>query len=447
MCKFLSAILLALACAAPAAAAPRQVGVRVGPEAEESTPGAASAAAPEKEAKAGGDKKDARPANVKPPAPPNGPAKNDAKKDAGGGPNALAAGGAADAGKGPAPAGVTSAAAAAPPVGTGPTHATNATSDAPVRPGPALGIPAVNPAKGPGPANNSRGSAAPAVANSAATPPAAKAPVANPVPPAANPAPASPLPPPPPLTDVYRIGVGDVLDIRLLNQPDSRQSTLYTVLTGGLVEYPLVRDPVPASGMTAEELSAQLVAELRHRGVYERPQVRVSVREYASHAVIVSGLVNDPGTKILRREAVPLYVVVAESQPKPEAGRAVVISHATGKTAAVDLLDAAAMSLLVHPGDVVSINARPPEFFYVGGEIGSPGQKSFHAGMTLTQALLASGGATPQAGGRVKVLRQGPDGRLITAQYNLKEIEGGAAPDPTLQPGDRIEVARAAARK
>ena len=126
------------------------------------------------------------------------------------------------------------------------------------------------------------------------------------------------LPPAPALTTLYRIGVGDVLDIRILNQADTRQSTLYSVLTGGVLEYPLLRNPLTVTGMTPEELSAQLIAELKHRGVFDKPQVRVSVRDYASHAVLVSGLVSDPGTKILRREAVPLYVVVAEAQPKPE---------------------------------------------------------------------------------------------------------------------------------
>src|SRR5215212_11770463 len=94
--------------------------------------------------------------------------------------------------------------------------------------------------------------------------------------------------------------------------------------------YPLLRDPLTVSGMTTDELSAQLVAEFRHRGLYEKPQVRVSVREYASHTVLVSGLVNDPGTKVLKREAIPLYVVVAEAQPKPEAGRASIISRSSG---------------------------------------------------------------------------------------------------------------------
>jgi hypothetical protein len=171
------------------------------------------------------------------------------------------------------------------------------------------------------------------------------------------------------------------------------------------------------------------------------------VREYASHAVLVSGLVSDPGTKILRREAIPLYVVIAEAQPKPEAGRAVIMSHSTGKVVNVDLNDAAGLNTLVMTGDVVTLTARPPEFYYVGGEVGAPGQKDFHSGITLTQALLASGGASRPEAARVRVLRAGPDGRLSPAEYNLREIENGVVPDPQLQPGDRVEVSSGPARK
>ncbi len=245
-----------------------------------------------------------------------------------------------------------------------------------------------------------------------------------------------------PLTSIYRIGVGDVLDIRLLNLSEARQSTLFTVLAGGVVEYPLLTNPMNVAGLTTDELALQLISALRKRGVYDKPQVRVSVRDYASHAVLVSGLAGDPGTKILRREAIPLYVVVAEAQPKPEAGRAIVISHSTGKTTSADLNDAAAMNMLVQQGDVINLVVRPREFFYVGGEINAPGQKDFHTGMTLTQAVLASGGVTRIAAGRVKVSRQGDDGRLVSVEYNLKEIEDGHVPDPSINAGDRIEVAR-----
>ena len=91
---------------------------------------------------------------------------------------------------------------------------------------------------------------------------------------------------------------------------------------------------------------------------------------------------------------------------------------------------------------LTALPPQPPQFFYIGGQVNSPGQKDFHPGLTLTQAVLASGGTTRFAGSKVKVSRQGADGRLVTTEYNLKQIEAGKIPDPVLQPGDRLEVGR-----
>lgn len=412
MKKFLTAVAVALVfCATDSRAANYQVeSPRVGPVAEDRAGDAPTTSAPKKDEKTPAPSAETKKARL-----------IDGKKDAAERPDGekTAAGGAAE--KAQNPVAISTAAAVVTP---GETGNPSAASDAPAKPG----SPAPVPVGAPGetkPADAGKNALSTAPSNVSLTP-------ANTV----------AVPAPLPLTSVYRIGVGDVLDVRLLNAPDPGRSTLYTVLAGGALDYPLLRGSVTAAGMTAEELSSQLIAELRHRGVFERPQVRVSVREYASHAVLVSGLAGDPGTKILRREAIPLYVVVAEAQPKPEAGRAIVISHATGKTRSVDLNDAAAMSTLVQSGDVVNLTVRPPEFFYIGGEIIAPGQKDFHVGLTLTQALMASGGATRFAGEKVKVSRAGEDGRLVSTEYILRQIEGGAVPDPTLQAGDRIEVSR-----
>ena len=395
MKKFFFAAALALAVCVTCARASgfQSDGVRVGPAAEEKSAGDASAPAPKK-----GDKE------ARPPADSKGERREDASKKAAERRDADRAEGERVSEKSQNPSTLSTASATTAGNAAGP----STTSDAPPKPS----------APAPVPVNTSAGATPAGVSPSAVTPAE-------------------------PLTSVYRVGIGDVLDIRLLNDKDPRQSTLYTVLAGGALEYPLLHDPVTVAGMTTEELAAQLIAELRHRGIFQHPQVRVSVREYASHTVLVSGLVGDPGTKILRREAIPLYVIVAEAQPKPEAGRAVVISHATGKAMNVDLNDAAGLNALVQAGDVVNLVVRPPEFFYVGGEIGSPGQKDFHSGLTLTQALLASGGVTAQAGARVKVSRAGADGRLVSTEYDLRQIEAGAVPDPQLQAGDRVEVPRA----
>ena len=264
-------------------------------------------------------------------------------------------------------------------------------------------------------------------------------------------------------TSVYRVGVGDVLDIRLLNAPRSRRSTLYAVLEGGLLDYPLAGKPRVVAGLTTDEIAARLAASFRLRSLFAQPpRLLVSVREYASHAVTVDGLVREPGTKIIQREAVPLYVVVADAQPRREAGVAVVRCHVDGRETHVDLSDLAVMKTPVHAGDSVLVQESRRHFFDIEGLVARLGNKEMHARMTDPQAVMhACGLAPPKSLGAkelerlkaayglpaasrsaylVVVARRGADERPQTTAYNLKEIEEGRAPDPALRPGDRVLV-------
>jgi protein involved in polysaccharide export with SLBB domain len=243
----------------------------------------------------------------------------------------------------------------------------------------------------------------------------------------------------PALSQIYRVGVGDVLDIQLNNNP-SQESTLFTVLSGGLLEYPLAGSAVQVTGMTTSEIATTLRAKIK---LFEDPAVVVNVRDYASHTVTISGFVGAPGTKTLRREAVPLYALLAESLVLPDAARATV-TRPTG-TIFIDLNDANLSATLVQPGDVIKVlgPAAVTEFFFVAGEVKLPGQKAFHSGLTLTQAILAAGGATNTVAERVRVSRQGTDGRLLTEEFNLRKILDGKVADPLLHKDDRIELTSA----
>ena len=239
-------------------------------------------------------------------------------------------------------------------------------------------------------------------------------------------------------TQIYRVGPLDVLDIRLASNP-TRQSTLFTVLENGMLEYPLAGAPVSVSGMTAEEIASLLRNRIR---IFEKPQVVVNVRDFASHLVTVSGLVASPGKKALRREAVPLYTILAEALVLPEAARAT-ITRVGRPPMLIDVKDSNHAATLITAGDVIKVSGPPPaptEFFFIGGAINSPGQKPYHAGITLTQSILASGGTAANAGDRVKISRLGNNGRLSSQEFNLKRIQLGKAGDPVLQKGDRIEV-------
>lgn len=242
-----------------------------------------------------------------------------------------------------------------------------------------------------------------------------------------------------PLTKIYRVGPNDVLDIRL--NDSGQQSTLYSVTATGLLEHPLLNEPMSVAGLTVEEIGTRIDEDLRKRAIIEDPKAVVGVRDYASHAVLVSGLVRDAGTKFLRREAIPLYVVVADAQPLPEAAKVSVVRNESNQIYEIDLNQAADMTFLVRSGDVVTLGPDTTQFVYIGGEIKFPGEKTFRRGLTLMQVILSAGGVGPKAK-IAEIARDDGQGFLVPTRFKLEEIASGKAMDPTLKPGDRISILR-----
>ena len=240
-------------------------------------------------------------------------------------------------------------------------------------------------------------------------------------------------------TSNYAVGIGDVLDVRLSNLT-TRESTLFTVMRDGTLEYPLVGNLIHVVGMTTDDIARLLANQIK---VLNAPRVSVSVRDYASHGVMVTGAVGNPGRKILRREAVPLFAVLAESMVGPEASVAI-ITHNGKDGSPISLKDEQAIATQVVSGDVIRITGSASEltkkFVYVSGNVVVPGEKMFRDGMTLTQAVIAAGGVQRSTGNKVKVSRQNQNGFLTASEYDLSAIGEGKAQDPQLEAGDRIEV-------
>jgi protein involved in polysaccharide export with SLBB domain len=224
-----------------------------------------------------------------------------------------------------------------------------------------------------------------------------------------------------------------------LTDATSNKSTLFTITPSGLLEHPDLPDPMPVAGLTIEEITAALAADLKRRAVTDNLKVWVGVREYGSHAILVSGLVKEPGTKIIRREAIPLYVVIADAQPLPEAARLTLARNQSNEFISIELTDTKQMNLLVLPGDVITLHPHEVQFFYVSGEVKAPGEKTFRRGLTLTQALMIAGGVSPKSK-EARLARDDGNGFLVVTRYKLKDIDSGKVRDPLLQPGDRITI-------
>jgi protein involved in polysaccharide export with SLBB domain len=264
-------------------------------------------------------------------------------------------------------------------------------------------------------------------------------------------------------TSYYHVGPGDVLEIHLLNAPTQTQSTLFNIQDDGTLIYPLAGAARQVAGLTTDEIASWLQSAPLLRTLTAEPRLSVGVHEYASHTINIEGLVNDPGEKVLRREAIPLYVVLAAAQARPEAGR-VRIDNPSAKRHLVynDLTAQEVQHDLIYPGDHLIVEAKPDEMFTIVGLVAHPGKHSFHPGLTLTQAVLLAGdlkadevktkapnalphthvSASERANYYLIVTRDSKEGRATPTMYQLEKIESGKVPDPPLQARDRVNVVR-----
>ncbi|HTB45339.1 MAG TPA: polysaccharide biosynthesis/export family protein [Acetobacteraceae bacterium] len=113
--------------------------------------------------------------------------------------------------------------------------------------------------------------------------------------------PSAPLPP-------YRIQVGDVLDLRLLLNPELNEEV--TVRPDGHISTTVAGDVV-AAGRTIPELDASLRGDYAHD--LQNPRISVVVKSFAPTRVYVAGEVNSPGEFITIGPTLTLSQAVARA--------------------------------------------------------------------------------------------------------------------------------------
>ncbi len=241
-------------------------------------------------------------------------------------------------------------------------------------------------------------------------------------------------------TEIYKVGVGDVLYITLKNVPQG--SGYYTVRPDGTVDYPLAGEPVAIAGETAEQIGATLADRIT---LFRDAQVSVTVRDYTSHRITVSGMVDRPGEKSLHREAMPLFTIRAEAGVRQDAAKVQITRNSSQGSEAHLLADAKTDNILIFPGDIVEFQPESGPrtgtglFYFVSGEVVSVGQREYIDGLTLYQAVTAAGG--PKGDPKKAILRRKNNGGLLVSfEHNLRAIKSGRAPDPALLAGDVVEI-------
>lgn len=237
--------------------------------------------------------------------------------------------------------------------------------------------------------------------------------------------------------EYYLVGPGDILFVSIENIPTSRG--YYSVRPDGTIDLPMVGASVNASGRTAAEIAFDL---RRMSTVFADRNVEVKVREYSSHRITVSGLVERSGDRFLQREAMPFFAIRAESGVDRRSTHVIIRKSSDSVPEVVELTDARLDKLsvtAVMSFDFVAENQNAAAAVYVSGEVANAGKFELTADRTLSQLIRIAGGVRNGAS-KATVRRAAPNGTMSTQQFDLKEIAKGKRTDPILTDGDIVEI-------
>src|ERR1700741_4285216 len=129
-----------------------------------------------------------------------------------------------------------------------------------------------------------------------------------------------------PADDRYRIGAGDVLDIRIYNRPQLSREAV-RVEGSGMIRMPLIDTEIQAACRTEGELAKDI--STRYARYYRNLQVDVFIKEYHSRQVAIIGAVNDQSRFELQRRVRLLELLTYAKGPAPKAGQTINIVHST----------------------------------------------------------------------------------------------------------------------
>ena len=129
-----------------------------------------------------------------------------------------------------------------------------------------------------------------------------------------------------PADDRYRIGPGDVLDIRVYNRPQLSREAV-RVEGSGMIRMPLIDTEIRAVCSTEGELAKEI--STRYAKYYKNLQVDVFIKEYHSQQVAIIGAVNDQSRFELQRRVRLLELLTYAKGPSSKAGQTINVVHSS----------------------------------------------------------------------------------------------------------------------
>lgn len=264
-----------------------------------------------------------------------------------------------------------------------------------------------------------------------------------------------------PNDQVYRIGPGDVLDIRIHNKPQLARDAV-RVEGNGMIRMPLIETEIQAACRTEGELAKEISS--RYAKYYKNLQVDVFIKEYHSKQVAIIGAVNDQSRFELQRRVRLLELLTYAKGPSPRAGQTINIVHSQAASLCEDspsddinktfssyrlsetLKGDPDSNPFLEAGDIVTLPEA--EQAYVVGNVFTPLTIPLKESVTLSRAIAMAGGLKQDTKkDKIRIVRQ-DSGSSSKKEIivDLYAIERRKAEDPVLLANDIVDVPTSAGK-
>ena len=272
----------------------------------------------------------------------------------------------------------------------------------------------------------------------------------------------------------YRLGPGDLLDVRVFGQPDLN-STVEIDEEGNISSLPFIEQPIPAKCRSEKEVQKSITEAYAKYLIQPRVSVRIVDRRSRPPATVYGAVRTPARVPMLRRVRLHELLAAAggvtagasgtiqivHTQPElcPEADEMIqpvaATAGAMGQTIAAADSDIGKMETFqinavktgtassdpfVRPGDIVIVTEGEPVF--VTGMVVSARELVMKDQLSLARAIAMAGGVQRLAKTSEVHIYRTRDGKIGSEdlKYNYDAIKKGQAPDVALQPYDIIDV-------
>jgi polysaccharide export outer membrane protein len=251
-----------------------------------------------------------------------------------------------------------------------------------------------------------------------------------------------------------KIGADDLLSISVYDSPELTRTV--RVSSEGQIRLPMLKRAIPAAGVVPRELEAAIAESLRAEQILVDPVVTVTVAEYRSRPITVSGAVKKPLTFQAFGNVTLLDAIARAEGLAPEAGNEILLVRPTDGKSLTErisvnaLLGGARPELNPHLSGGEEIRVPEAGKIYVAGNVKSPGAFTVKdaSDATVLKVLALAGGLAPYSSRQAYIYRRKSDNEARSeVPVELNRIMARKSPDVTLAPDDILYVPDAKGRR